>query len=465
MRIYWTDKNTALVKALIKKSFSARSELIVDQPATVRELFRLYQCAAYRATCAMICSTQTQLRFYDSLLFKENIAKNEYIWRKIIDCSDDRMYWRLSNEPLLDDYHRRRERVVSVRVAATSFSVPHRHVAKYIQSQNIFESSLSQDVTKIDLSNSMVRTATEADWVTETNTKNTIPLERDAINDHEVMAVLCAVIEHMFTQRITPYADDDSGAAVAAAAAPTATQPPKQRTAPVWMQHFCHALGDADQPRNVRYFLAKVVDNCRHRLRHYSASISEAVLRFLSDECALTAAEVQPSNLVYDLTVMLLEWSDTYEIHSQSETMAASALLKSMMLHAWHDRKDVYRQRLEIIKCMIEQWRNVIVLPKQLLYDSVAKSSDTTSRANACGIQLNAIVVANRLLPWRSDGRRDADLNVANNFMRLLFHCLDNEHTMVYQPAAQLIGMCLVHMMTGDELAGDLADDAITKVS
>lgn len=439
---------------LIKKSFSVRAEVIPatanDQPvpATIRELFRVYQCAAYKATCAMICNTQTQLRYYDSLLFKENTNKNEYIWRKIVDCSDSEMYWRQSNQPLLDQYQKRRERVVSVRVAATSFTEPHRHVAKYIQSQNIFESSLSQDVTKIDLSNSMVRTTMEADWVTATGTTNKIPLEQDAINDHEAMALLCAVIEHMFEQRITPFAEENDDVVLV-----TATQS-KQRVAPVWMQHFCHALSDSDQPRNVRYFLAKVVDNCRHRLRHYSSTLSAAVLRFMADECALTQ---QPSNLIYDLTVMLLEWSDSYAIHSPSETMSASALLKYMMLHAWHDRKDVYRQRLEIIKCMIELWRDVIVLPKQLLFDSIAKSSDKTSRANACGIQLNAIVVANRLLPWGSDGI--ADTNVLDNFMRLLFACLDNEHLMIYQSSAQLIGMCLQHLV--EEPSGDRSAEIV----
>lgn len=52
-----------------------------------------------------------------------------------------------------------------------------------------------------------------------------------------------------------------------------------------------------------------------------------------------------------------------------------------------------------------------------------------------CGIQLNAIVLANDKTPWTSSSR-DA-------YLEDVVRCCRHEKASIYQPAAQLLGMCL----------------------
>lgn len=423
MSITMTDQNKELIKVFTKKSISTRSEVCVTDDPAVRELFRLYQCAAYRSICAIISNTQTTLQFYQALLFKENPMKNELIWSKIVDCTDSELYRsRLGQD--FEEYPKRKDRLVSIRQLNAASDDKSKKTARYLQSQSVFESSLSQDITKIDLSCSSVRTDAEVVRFEGLQT-GSIQLEKVAINDHEVMAVICAVIEHMFEKDITPHS-----------AEPTQ----KVRIAPLWAEFLCKVLADTNQHRNVRYFLAKVFDNCRTHFRHYASSMTGAVLKFLADECE---ANGSLNYFIQDLVVMLLEWSDVYKIQSIEEISSASTLLRFLMQNAWHDRKDIFKQHLELIKCVIEQWRDVIVIPKQLLFDSVNKSQRADSRDNAGGIQLNAIVLANNLVPWTA--------STAANFLKSLFICLGNEHANIYQPAAQLVGMCLYHLIAPDE--------------
>lgn len=421
MSITMTDQNTELIKVFTKKSLSTRSEVCGSDDPAVRELFRMYQCAAYRALCAIISNTQTTLQFYQTFLFKENPMKNELIWSKIVNCTDSELYRsRLGQD--FDEYPKRKDRLVSIRRLNADDKSP--KTARYLQSQSVFESSLSQDITKIDLSRSSIRTDAEVIRYEGSQT-GSVQLEKVAINDHEVMAVICAVIEHMFEKDITPHSAD-----------------PKQnvRIAPKWVEFLYDVLSDSNQHRNVRYFLAKVFDNCRHHFRHYAASMTGAVLKFLADECDANGSF---NYFIQDLVVMLLEWSDVYKIQSTEEISSASTLLRFLMQNAWHDRKDIFKQHLELIKCVIEQWRDVIIIPKQLLFDSVNKSQRSESRENTLGIQLNAIVLANNLVPWTASN--------SANFLKSLFICLENEHANIYQPAAQLIGMCLHHLIAPDE--------------
>lgn len=425
MSITMTDQNTELIKVFTKKCLSTRSEVCVTDDPAVRELFRLYQCAAYRSLCAIISNTQTSLQFYQALLFKENPMKNELIWSKIVDCTDSELYRsRLGQD--FDEYPKRKDRLVSIRRFNDVSDDGSRKTARYLQSQSVFESSLSQDITKIDLSCSSVRTDAEVARFEVVSQTGSVQLEKVAINDHEVMAVICAVIEYMFEKDITPHSAD-----------------PTQyvRIAPLWAEFLCKVLADTNQHRNVRYFLAKVFDNCRHHFRHYAASMTGAVLKFLADECGEITGTL--NYFIQDLVVMLLEWSDVYKIQTIEEISSASTLLRFLMQNAWHDRKDIFKQHLELIKCIIEQWRDVIVIPKQLLFDSVNKSQRPDSRENELGIQLNAIVLANNLVPWTA--------STAANFLKSLFICLENEHANIYQPAAQLIGMCLHQLIAPDE--------------
>lgn len=285
---------------------------------------------------------------------------------------------------------------------------------KYIESQNIFESSLSQDVSKVDLSLSSVRTSEEVQLMRLRPTANTIALQKNSINDHEVMASLCAVVRHLFEQKITP------------------TLEIGVRTgAPSWITHICRVLGDPQQHRNIRYFLSMMIDNCRQYFRHYAPVMTEAILRVLTSDCYRGTIDA----FVIYLVVTLLEWNSVYTIHKEDEIDLASDLLSNLMQAAWCERKPVFKKNLDLIKCLMEIWGKLIHLPRQFLFDSMRRTRNPDSRDNMCGIQLNGIVLANDLAPWT-----DTTQPV---YVQTLLDAMQNNYSGVYQPAAQVLGMAL----------------------
>ncbi|EAT40123.1 AAEL008123-PA [Aedes aegypti] len=415
-----------LITDLTKKAYAARSEVFLTPDSPTAELFRKYQCAAYRALAAIISNTKEDLQLYNVLLFRENADKNEYIWRKLVNCTEDHLYDSFSQE--LEDYPKIKDKIVSIQRLSSDSGKSHSNRFKYIQMTSVFESSLSQDVTKLDLNYSVVRTTQEMatreaeEFAALKQHRATVSLERSKINDHEVMATICAVIQHMHENKITPVVE---GA--------RATPPP-------WVKFLAASLRDQQQHKNVRLFLAKVIDNCRTWLKPYAATLIPPLMQVIVDECIAP----QLNTFVTDLIALILEWGDqSYQPASVDEISLASGLVKFVMRNCYHARREVFRLNLELVKRLIEQWKAVISVPVQLLYDMIGPTQDPESMQNIGGLQLNAIVMANGLVPWTETSKFD--------FIRAIFRCLDSEKAAVYRPASELLGMCLNNLYPGGE--------------
>lgn len=382
------------------------SERLNSDNADFIELFRKFQCAAYRALCALTSNTQIQLQYYHKFLFEEKPNENRFIWKHLIDTTNDNLYTDLTVE--VDRNPKMKERFVSIQ--RQSDSLPR----KYLESQNVFDSSLSQDVTKIDLSFSSVRTASadgQAIVHRETCATTKYVLEKNSINDHEVMATLCAVVEHMFENSITPIDETIESST--------------RRRAPEWIESICATIEDDSVHKNIRLFLAALIDNCRHRFRYYARTLTKTILKLLTSD----AFNQNANAFVVFLAVDLLEWNQVYAIETPAEFDMASDLVANLMREAWHERRAVFKKYLELIKFLVEIWRAHIQPPRQFLFDSIRHSNDGKSNKNVCGIQLNAIVLANGLIPWGE--------STQTHYLRTLGSCIDNEYTAVYQPAAQ----------------------------
>lgn len=337
---------------------------------------------------------------YSKLLFEENPLKGRFIWKHLINTTTDDLYTDLALE--VDRNPKLKERIVSIRRKDET-----KLTTKYIDSQNVFASSLSQDVTKIDLSFSTVRTASADAQVLvqrESCVSSKYVLEKNSINDHEVMATLCAVVDHMFKQNITPI---------------------NKQSPPTWILSICKSIEDNTVHKNIRLFLAALIDNCREHFRHYAYVLTKPILKLMTSE----AFNQKMDAFVVFLAVDLLEWHQEYQIKIQEEIDLASDFVANLMRQAWHERRAVFKKNLELIKSLVEIWRGHIHPPRQLLYDSIRNSNDGKSNKNVCGIQLNAIVLANGVIPWSETTQLQ--------YLRMLGSCIDNEHTAVYQPAAQ----------------------------
>ncbi|XP_065079037.1 DNA-dependent protein kinase catalytic subunit-like isoform X2 [Ochlerotatus camptorhynchus] len=414
-----------LITDLTKKAYAARSEVFLTPDSPTAELFRKYQCAAYRALASIISNTKDDLQLYNVLLFRENADKNEFIWRKLINCTEVHLYDSYSQE--LDEYPKIKDKIVSIQRLSSTNGHSTGNRFKYIQMTSVFESSLSQDVTKLDLNYSVVRTTQEVaareaeEFAAMKQRRTTVSLERSKINDHEVMATICAVIQHMHENKITPLLEGAS-----------ATPPP-------WVKFIAASLRDQQQHKNVRLFLTKVIDNCRAWLEPYASTLIPPLMQVIVDECIAP----QLNTFVTDLIALVLEWSDVYQPTSIDEISLASGVVKFVMRNCFHARREVFRLNLELVKSLVEQWKTVISVPVQLLYDMIGPTQDPESMQNIGGLQLNAIVMANGVVPWTETSKFD--------FIRAIFRCLDSEKAVVYRPASELLGMCLSNLYPNGE--------------
>lgn len=348
---------------------------------------------------------------YENLIFKENPMKNELIWRNLINVRNNDLYTDLTQE--VDKNPKIKEIFVSINHESQSTEAP----KKYLESQNVLDSSLSQDITKIDLSLSSVRTSEEVAAMQLSSPQNIYRIEKNSINDHEVMPSLCAVIHNMFNNNITPHT--------------IRTETGASATAPSWVDYICSVIEDDLEHKNVRMFLAILIDNCRHLFKIYAPRVTKAILKVLASKCYGNTIDA----FVIFMVANLLEWDSLHRIQSPEEISLASDLIKILMENAWNDKRDIFKKNLELIKRLVEIWKDFITLPKQLLFDTIGRSKQPESRDNVCGIQLNGIVLANGLIPWTEISKMQ--------YLNTLSVSLDNNNAAVYQSASQVLGMAL----------------------
>ncbi|PSN45798.1 hypothetical protein C0J52_10750 [Blattella germanica] len=241
-----------LIKDVSDKAYNYRKENIpIDMAGNDRivELFRKSQCAAFSTLVAVISCTKTtaaDAKFYAGLLFSENSKTKEVPWEKIVDT---KKVYRLTLD--WEEIPKRRKKMVNIRSEARTqrkliagfASQSIRYIPN--SSQYLFDSTLNEDVTLFDMSTSIVSSQASTALQEQFSAPSLeIELECDDVNEHECMATLCGVIQHMVDRKISPL--------------------PAVGTVedlPSWMEHLRKCLTDSRRPQNVRLFLMKLVLN------------------------------------------------------------------------------------------------------------------------------------------------------------------------------------------------------------
>lgn len=422
------NNGASMIKDFIKKTNEVRKDVIyvVDDPVR-QELLRKFHCYCYRALAATVSNHKDNPELYNLTLFKD-ASKNGYIWQKMIDIRNDNLYSNWTQD--FQEVPRVKEYVVSVKDLPTNnITKP-----KYIESVSIFDHSLSQSLTKTDLSYSVVFSNREAlereQQRRELEHQNTmkVQLESTPINDHEVMSVLVGVIHHIHQNRISPFLDLDK----------------VDQKKYEWVLSLASSLRNRDNHKNVRIFLAKLVDNCRDVFVYYAKQLLGSILSVITDGCIGDKMNF----FITDLVTMMLSWSHIYKPTEMSEKQDACALLKFLMENAHNERDEIFKLNLELIKKMVETWCEVLAekIPTQTLLDLLQKPIEQESDQKLrCGIQLNAVMMANDLVPW-------SNLEQRNMFIKAIVGCFDNPNVRVHQAAAQLLGMFLSKIIVVEEL-------------
>ncbi|EAA13641.5 AGAP003967-PA [Anopheles gambiae str. PEST] len=420
-----------LIGDFSKRAHGVRRVALPTNDRTLAELFRKYQCAAYRALVALISNTNEDARMYSVLLFRESREKGEFLWRHLIDCSNEELYLEGTQEQ--EQLSRTFEKRVAIRREGGGGGDPaqRKPALKDPGLSVVMESSLSQQVFRFDMSHSVVLSAREVAQKDaaelakrQQGTLSNVSLERTKINRHEIMATVCGCIRHM-----------------------AATKVPLDSVV-----HFLvGSLADAGQQKNVRLFLAKVIDNCRNELQPHAALLIGPLMQLIVDGYIFRGL----NPLVTDLIALVLEWNASGEARRSLREGAtgeiaslASVLLRFIMKHACPQQSArkmaVLRLNLELIQEVIVQWHEALTVPAELLFEMVSHRQPTEDRSQLqliAGLQLGTIVLLKgrgKLVPWMESTKQD--------YLRAVLRCLDLPDSTSFKSAALLLGHSLAHI-------------------
>lgn len=437
-----------LSKTLIKSCFEAFTENMAGETQLL-ELRRHYHCAAYNCAIAVISCSFTEPKFYHGFLFSEKPEKNQFILENIIDV--ERTY----SFPIeIDVPLERKKKYVMIR---KEVSEENGEAPVYLSSQSYMaDSSLSEEMSQFDFSTGVQsfsfssqnpeghrRSAVKRETV-ETNPSldATVDLEMDELNQHECMAAMTALIGHMQRNNVTPRTEQG--------AVPGELPP--------WMR-FLHAkLANPATPLNIRLFISKLIINTEEVFRPYAR-------HFLGPLLQLVVSENNGGQgihfMVVDIVVTVLSWTNLASPKDNPrDEVLANRLLEFLMKHSFHSKRAVFRHNLEIIRTLVECWKDCLHVPYSLIYERFS-GPNQNSKDNSVGLQLLGIILANNLPAY--------DASCGIEYDRYIRSLTDNlsfvRYKEVYAAAAEIIGLILKNMTEMDDRHRELLSHAASKIT
>uniref|UniRef100_A0A667XXZ0 DNA-dependent protein kinase catalytic subunit n=1 Tax=Myripristis murdjan TaxID=586833 RepID=A0A667XXZ0_9TELE len=403
-----------LSKTLIKSCFEAFTENMAGE-SQLLEIRRRYHCAAYNCAINVISRSFSEPKFYQGFLFTEKPDKNQFIFENLIDVQRTYTFPIEIEVPL-----ERKKKYIMIRRQANE---ENGDMPAYLSSQSYMaDSSLSEEMSQFDFS-----TGVQSFSLSSQNPEAMIPfqdalvdLEMDELNQHECMAAMTALIGHMHRNNITPKVKTEQVSDL-----------------PAWMTFLHGKLMNPATALNIRLFITKLVINTEEVFRPYAKHWLGPLLQLV----------VSGNNggegihfMVVDIVVTMLSWTSVASPKGNPrDEVLANRLLEFLMKHSFHPKRAVFRHNLEIIRTLVECWKDCLHVPYSVIYQHFC-SSNPNSKDNSVGLQLLGIILAN--------GFPAHDASCGIEYEKYI-HSLTNNlsftrYKEVYSAAAEIIGLILV---------------------
>ncbi|XP_041824461.1 DNA-dependent protein kinase catalytic subunit [Melanotaenia boesemani] len=437
-----------LSKALIKSCFEAFTENMAGETQLL-EVRRLYHCSAYTCAMAVISRSFTEPRFYHGFLFSEKPEKNQFILENIIDV--ERTY----NFPIeIEVPLERKKKYVLIRKEASDESG---ETPVYLSSQSYMaDSSLSEEMSQFDFSTGVQSFSFNSQnperpkqpvprkemEETPVSQDAAVDLEMDELNQHECMAAMTSLIGHMHRNNITPKIHQGN----------------LPGELPSWMKFLHGKLSNPMTPLNIRLFISKLIINSEEVFRPYAKHWLGPLLQLVVSS---NNGGVGIHFMVVDVVVTVLSWTSlaTPKGNPRDEVLA-NRLLEFLMKHSFHYKRAVFRHNLEIIRTLVECWKDCLHVPYSLIHERFS-GTDLNSKDNSVGLQLLGIVLANNLPAYDPSCGIEYERyiqSLTNNFSFVRYKD-------VYSAAAEVIGLILKNMTELGQHHQELLNLAATKIT
>lgn len=157
----------------------------------------------------------------------------------------------------------------------------------------------------------------------------------------------------------------------------------------------------------------------------------------------------------------MLSWSLSGIIPGDTtvdRTMATS-LLEFMIKNCPHSNRSVQKNNLQIIKTMLQVWKERLTIPYQLIHSHFSNPQLDT-KDNAAGLQILGLTLSADFAPFQSSSSMSMN---KSEFYTSLTNCLQFKYKEVYAVAAEVCGLAMHRLEQGNS-NGDL-DLLLNRVS
>uniref|UniRef100_A0A3B4GWP3 DNA-dependent protein kinase catalytic subunit n=1 Tax=Pundamilia nyererei TaxID=303518 RepID=A0A3B4GWP3_9CICH len=430
-------------KTLIKSCFEAFTENMAGETQLL-ELRRRYHCTSYNCAIAVISCSFSEPKFYHGFLFSEKPEKNQFILENIIDV--ERTY----NFPIeIEVPLERKKKYVMIRKEVNE---ENGEAPVYLSSQSYMaDSSLSEEMSQFDFSTG-VQSFSFSSQNPEGEKRETeemspsqdamVDLEMDELNQHECMTTMTALIGHMQRNNITPKTEQGN--------VPSELPP--------WMKFLHGKLANPSTPLNIRLFISKLIINTEEVFRPYAKYWLGPLLQLVVSG---NTGGVGIHFMVVDVVVTVLSWTSlaTPKGNPRDEVLA-NRLLEFLMKHCFHSKRPVFRHNLEIIRTLVECWKDCLHVPYSLIYERFC-GTDANSKDNSVGLQLLGIILANNLPAYNAS----CGIEYERYIQSLTTNVSYVRYKEVYSAAAEIIGLILKSMTDMGEQHQELLSLATSKIT
>ncbi|XP_055874578.1 DNA-dependent protein kinase catalytic subunit-like [Biomphalaria glabrata] len=457
------DTGKEMTQKITKCAHEARSEDVRGE-TLLPDLRRQYHCFAYNLLIAIISCVQTDLKFYKGFLFQDNISKGQFLLENLVDTNKKYEFTVEVKSPV-----QRHKKFVSIRNIAHEMRAesngqdesasPSLHLA----SQYLADSSLNDDLNQFDFNMSSNwqselydpittsdrstkggHSASQENKVTteEPSSQDYIELEMDALNRHESMASLIAVIKHMSIAKITPEVSPGN--------LPTEM--------PSWMSYLHEKMSAAFSAVNVRLFICKLVMNCSQIFQPYAKFWLKPFGQLLLEK---TVCGEGLTYFAVDIIITMITWhKSAIPADTTDERALASRIVRLVSDNIYHPVRQIYRNNLTLLKSLLEVWHDRVDIPYDTIYN-LLKNTDPKSMKSTTGIQILGVVLAGKFPPYGPVAPVDRD-----RYLSSLCVLMSNCYKAVHAAAAEVIGLAMKWLEKNcKETEGPFHDSAIAQLT
>ncbi|KAG7212863.1 hypothetical protein KM043_002216 [Ampulex compressa] len=301
-----------------------------------KELMRQLHCAAYNCSIAIVSLKDDEDSYLS--IFAENRKKEQLIWDNIVDCNKQ-----YNLQQTFKEYPKNCKKLVNIRKMLNRKQNVDQYMS-YIHSYNLANSTLAEDINAYDLN--QVPIAAKADTVNKEESI-TLTFESDDLNNHECMASICGVLNHMINSEISILPTTDN------------------ITMPKWMKCFRSSM--FTDHNNVRLFMLKVILNTQNIFKPYAQFFLAPVMYSMHTYLKTCSMNY----IVTDVLLMLLDWHTVAHPKENEDKLQAQKLLEvlidKVMVYKTNDiSTSIYKYNIGIIRMLFETWHDYLTVPENL---------------------------------------------------------------------------------------------------